>query len=80
MSPYLYLCWINCPGLFKQEGTVQCVAPESVFQPVDHSRDTFERLVEKFPTSGRYWKMYIDHEVRISIATKLVQNSYKIEK
>ena len=33
------------------------------FQPVDHSRDTFERLVEKFPTSGRYWKMYIDHEV-----------------
>ena len=47
------------------------------FQPVDHSRDTFERLVEKFPTSGRYWKMYIDHEVSetsspLSILWKLV--------
>merc|ERR1711879_817899 len=40
------------------------VIREAQTKPVDHSRDTFERLVEKFPTSGRYWKMYIDHEMR----------------
>ena len=30
---------------------------------IDDSRDIFERLVAFFPTSGRYWKVYIEQEV-----------------
>ena len=30
---------------------------------VDDTRDTFERLVGLFPTSGRFWKVYIEQEV-----------------
>ena len=45
-------------------------------KPVDHSRDTFERLVEKFPTSGRYWKMYIDHEVSENLLSVLCAYYY----
>jgi len=30
---------------------------------VDDARETYERLVSVFPTSGRYWKTYIEQEV-----------------
>ena len=36
---------------------------------IDESRDTFERLVTYFPTSGRFWKIYIEQEVRTRITT-----------
>ena len=32
---------------------------------VDEARETYERLVEIFPTCGRYWKLYIEQEVTI---------------
>ena len=32
---------------------------------VDEARETYERLVEIFPTCGRYWKLYIEQEVNI---------------
>jgi len=31
---------------------------------VDDARETYERLVSVFPTSGRYWKTYIEQEIR----------------
>ena len=34
------------------------------FRGVDDARETYERLVSVFPTSGRYWKTYIEQEVR----------------
>ena len=30
---------------------------------IDEARETYERLVEIFPTCGRYWKLYIEQEV-----------------
>jgi hypothetical protein len=30
---------------------------------IDEARPVFERLVNQFPTSGRYWKLYIEQEV-----------------
>ncbi|XP_062507922.1 cleavage stimulation factor subunit 3-like isoform X2 [Corticium candelabrum] len=31
---------------------------------IDRSRVLYERLVQRFPTSGRYWRIYIEHEMR----------------
>eukprot|EP00118_Oscarella_pearsei_P004854 m.21450 g.21450 ORF g.21450 m.21450 type:complete len:106 (+) comp28176_c0_seq1:441-758(+) len=30
---------------------------------IDRSRLLYERLVKWFPTSGRFWRLYIEHEV-----------------
>jgi hypothetical protein len=30
---------------------------------IEESRETFEKLVSVFPTSGRFWKVYIEQEV-----------------
>ena len=30
---------------------------------IDEARETYERLVDAFPTCGRYWKLYIEQEV-----------------
>ncbi|XP_057314296.1 cleavage stimulation factor subunit 3-like [Hydractinia symbiolongicarpus] len=32
--------------------------------PVDQARDLYERLVTQFPTAGKYWKLYIDQEMK----------------
>ncbi len=32
-------------------------------QPIDKARKTYERLVAQFPSSGRFWKLYIEAEV-----------------
>ena len=32
---------------------------------IDEARETYERLVEIFPTCGRYWKLYIEQEVTV---------------
>lgn len=32
---------------------------------IDEARNFYERLVDTFPMSGRFWKMYIEHEVYI---------------
>ena len=32
---------------------------------IEDSRDFYERLVTQFPNSGRFWKIYIEHEVVI---------------
>ena len=42
---------------------------------VDEARETYERLVEIFPTCGRYWKLYIEQEV--NILSKYLNNSRK---
>jgi len=31
---------------------------------VDEARETYEQLVQTFPTCGRYWKTYIEQEIR----------------
>jgi cleavage stimulation factor subunit 3 len=28
-------------------------------------RETYEELVQVFPTSGKFWKHYIEHEMRM---------------
>jgi cleavage stimulation factor subunit 3 len=30
---------------------------------IEDARKIYERLVGQFPTAGRYWKIYIEHEV-----------------
>uniref|UniRef100_UPI00358F54D8 cleavage stimulation factor subunit 3 isoform X2 n=1 Tax=Myxine glutinosa TaxID=7769 RepID=UPI00358F54D8 len=37
---------------------------EAQNQPIDRARRTFERLVTQFPNSGRYWKTYIEAEIK----------------
>lgn len=31
---------------------------------IEEMRQLFEKLVKMFPTTGRFWKMYIEQEVR----------------
>eukprot|EP00079_Xenopus_tropicalis_P031830 XP_017945601.1 PREDICTED: cleavage stimulation factor subunit 3-like [Xenopus tropicalis] len=40
---------------------------EAQNQPIDKARKTYERLVAQFPSSGRFWKLYIEAEVNIFI-------------
>uniref|UniRef100_A0A3Q0R4Q2 Suppressor of forked domain-containing protein n=1 Tax=Amphilophus citrinellus TaxID=61819 RepID=A0A3Q0R4Q2_AMPCI len=37
---------------------------EAQNQPIDKARKTYERLVSQFPSSGRFWKLYIEAEVK----------------
>nr|SVE82378.1 EOG090X026K [Daphnia magna]SVE82946.1 EOG090X026K [Daphnia magna] len=46
---------------------------EAQIRKIDDARVYFERLVAQFPTSGRYWKMYIEQEMR-------ARNYDKVEK
>ena len=37
-------------------------------EKVEHYRDSvYERLVNVFPTSGKFWRIYIEHEVNIEV-------------
>ena len=46
---------------------------EAQARKIDDARQYFERLVAQFPTSGRYWKVYIEQEMR-------ARNYDKVEK
>uniref|UniRef100_A0A8C7K3D5 Cleavage stimulation factor subunit 3 n=1 Tax=Oncorhynchus kisutch TaxID=8019 RepID=A0A8C7K3D5_ONCKI len=35
---------------------------EAQNQPIDKARKTYERLVAQFPSSGRFWKLFIEAE------------------
>uniref|UniRef100_A0A667XVK1 Cleavage stimulation factor, 3' pre-RNA, subunit 3 n=1 Tax=Myripristis murdjan TaxID=586833 RepID=A0A667XVK1_9TELE len=35
---------------------------EAQNQPIDKARKTYERLVTQFPSSGRFWKLFIEAE------------------
>ncbi|KAL3995495.1 Suppressor of forked protein (Suf) family protein [Acanthocheilonema viteae] len=37
---------------------------ESQARPIDQVRSFYEKLVAQFSNAGRYWKAYIDHELR----------------
>ncbi|RUS90701.1 hypothetical protein EGW08_001505 [Elysia chlorotica] len=32
---------------------------------IEDARGIYERLVEQFPNAGKYWKIYIEHELRV---------------
>ncbi|KAM6980919.1 cleavage stimulation factor subunit 3 isoform 2-T2 [Aplochiton taeniatus] len=46
---------------------------EAQNQPIDKARKTYERLVAQFPSSGRFWKLFIEAEVK-------AKNYDKVEK
>ncbi|XP_051953719.1 cleavage stimulation factor subunit 3 [Xyrauchen texanus] len=46
---------------------------EAQNQPIDKARKTYERLVAQFPSSGRFWKLYIEAEIK-------AKNYDKVEK
>uniref|UniRef100_A0AC34R5A3 Suppressor of forked domain-containing protein n=1 Tax=Panagrolaimus sp. JU765 TaxID=591449 RepID=A0AC34R5A3_9BILA len=37
---------------------------ESSARSIDQARNFYEKLVTQFPNAGRYWKAYIEHELR----------------
>uniref|UniRef100_A0A4X2LHM5 Suppressor of forked domain-containing protein n=1 Tax=Vombatus ursinus TaxID=29139 RepID=A0A4X2LHM5_VOMUR len=37
---------------------------EAQNHPIDKARKTYERLVTQFPSSGRFWKLYIEVEIK----------------
>uniref|UniRef100_H2YS43 Suppressor of forked domain-containing protein n=1 Tax=Ciona savignyi TaxID=51511 RepID=H2YS43_CIOSA len=37
---------------------------EAQTHPIEKARKTFERLVTQFPTTGRYWRIYIEQEMK----------------
>ncbi len=39
------------------------VVKDAQTRRIDDSRETFEALIKLFPTSGRFWKIYIEQEV-----------------
>ncbi len=41
----------------------QVIVKDAQSRKIDVTRDTFERIVTLFPTSGRFWKVYIEQEV-----------------
>jgi len=40
---------------------------------IDEARETYEEIIQVFPTNGRFWKAYIEHEMRM-------RNYEKVEK
>jgi len=40
---------------------------------IDEARETYEEIIQIFPTNGRFWKAYIEHEMRM-------RNYEKVEK
>jgi len=55
-SIYTFCCW-----LWRH---VSCdVALQT--KKVEEARSVYERVVTQFPNAGRYWKLYIEHEVTI---------------
>jgi len=42
----------------------EVVAKDAQSKRLEDSRKTFESIIENFPTSGKFWKMYIEQEVR----------------
>uniref|UniRef100_A0A914PND0 Suppressor of forked domain-containing protein n=1 Tax=Panagrolaimus davidi TaxID=227884 RepID=A0A914PND0_9BILA len=47
---------------------------ESSARPIDQARIFYEKLVTQFPNAGRYWKAYIEHELR----AKNIENVEKL--
>ena len=43
----------------------QVVLKDVSSRSADEARPIYEQLLAFFPTSGRYWKMWIDHEMRL---------------
>ena len=37
---------------------------EAQNQRIQKARKTYEKLVDKYPTCGRFWKIYIEHELK----------------
>eukprot|EP00871_Galdieria_phlegrea_P002967 jgi/Galph1/3671/GphlegSOOS_G2317.1 len=37
---------------------------EAQNQPIEKARPVYKLFLSQFPTAGRYWKMYIEHELR----------------
>ena len=42
-------------------GLLRCIQAEQID---DFRENVYEKLIEAFPTSGKFWKHYIEHEVR----------------
>ncbi|XP_052088640.1 cleavage stimulation factor subunit 3-like [Mytilus californianus] len=37
---------------------------DSQMKPIENARPVYEQLVEQFPTSGKYWRIYIEQELK----------------
>jgi len=38
---------------------------DAQIRKIEDARETYERLVEQFPNAGKYWKIYIEHELKV---------------
>jgi cleavage stimulation factor subunit 3 len=45
----------------------EVIARDGQTRRIDEARKIFEEVVETFPTSGKFWKMYIEIEVTDTI-------------
>ncbi|XP_063711012.1 cleavage stimulation factor subunit 3-like [Symsagittifera roscoffensis] len=55
-------------GIAEDPYNVECwsvLVKETSNMLEEESRRTYERLVHQFPTCGKYWKIYIDFEVKL---------------
>lgn len=41
---------------------------EAQTRPINEVRSMYEKLITAFPTTGRYWKIYIEQEVGVTPA------------
>ena len=44
--------------------TSQVVLKDASSRSADEARPIYEQLITFFPTSGKFWKLWIDHEVK----------------
>ena len=42
----------------------EVIARDAQNRRIEDSRNAFEEIVDFFPTSGKFWKMYIEQEVK----------------
>eukprot|EP00096_Caligus_rogercresseyi_P003916 TRINITY_DN1779_c0_g1_i1.p1 TRINITY_DN1779_c0_g1~~TRINITY_DN1779_c0_g1_i1.p1 ORF type:complete len:728 (+),score=123.76 TRINITY_DN1779_c0_g1_i1:561-2744(+) len=42
----------------------QLIIKDAQNKKIDRAREIFEEVVKRFPTSGRFWKLYIEQEMR----------------
>ena len=49
---------------FSQTDSWNVLLREAQNQRIQKARKTYDKLVEKYPTCGRFWKMYIEHELK----------------
>ena len=60
----LFMIPLTNPCIMSMQFTSQVVLKDASSRSADEARPIYEQLITFFPTSGKFWKLWIDHEVK----------------